>query len=218
MPANNLQNVTCLNTPRKNFVRIERTRKNDVLRLVNLQAGKLALLIWLELPELLVLDHVVCVDASVQAAGKEGVFVGELDISNLGLMLLKSSKAEPADFIPEFDLTIVGAGGDEFVFVEVNGLGFVNEALLVDDVTLGLPLPDDDLAESFEAETDPGTGGVDGECTDFVLTDRESLNFGEFLIEQLVNGELALAVGGGKKTVAWIVKNSLEVFARLGHN
>jgi hypothetical protein len=81
------------------------------------------------------------------------------------------------------------------VFVEMNGLGFVNVAFLVDDVTLGLPFPDDDLAESFEAETDPGTRGVDGECADFVLTDRESLNFGEFLIEQFVNGELALAVG-----------------------
>ncbi len=178
----------------------------------------MALLIRLELSELLVLDNVVCVDASVQAAGEEGIFVGELDIGNLGFMLLKSSKAEPADFIPEFDLAIIGAGSNEFVFVEVNGLGFVNVAFLVDDVTLGLPFPDDDLSKSFEAKADPGTGGVDGECADFVLTDRESLNFGEFFIEQFVNGELAFAVGRGKKTVAWIVKNSLEVFARLGHN
>jgi hypothetical protein len=110
--THNLQNVTRLNAPRKHFVRIERTRKNYVLRLVNLQTGQLALLIRLELPELLVLDHVVCVDASVQAAGKEGVFVGELDIGNLGLMLLKSSKTEPADFIPEFDLAIIGACGN----------------------------------------------------------------------------------------------------------
>jgi hypothetical protein len=175
-------------------------------------------LIRLELPELLVLDHVVCVDASVQAAGEECIFVGKLDIGNLGFMLLKSSKVKTTDLIPEFDLAIIGAGGNEFVFVEVNGLGFVNVAFLVDDVTLGLPLPDDDLAESFEAETDPGARGVDGECADFILTDRESLNFGEFLIEQFVNGELAFAVGRGKKTVAWIVKNSLKVFARLAHD
>ena len=38
----------------------------------------------------------------------------------------------------------------------MDSLGFVDEPLLVDDVALGFPLPDYDLAEGFEPQTDPG--------------------------------------------------------------
>jgi hypothetical protein len=70
-------------------------------------------------------------------------------------MLLKSSQTKSTCLVPELDLAVVGTGGKEFMFVEVNSLSFMDESLLVNDVALRFPLPDNDLAEGFESETDP---------------------------------------------------------------
>lgn len=70
-------------------------------------------------------------------------------------MLLESSQAISAGFIPELDFAVIGACCDEFVFVEADSLCLVNEALLIDDVTLRFPFPDDNLAKGLESETDP---------------------------------------------------------------
>ena len=85
-------------------------------------------------------------------------------------MFLKSSQAKSTRFIPQFDLAVVCTGGNEFVLIEMNGLGLVNEAFLVDDITLRFPLPYDDLTECFESQTNPCSRSVDSHCTDLVFT------------------------------------------------
>ena len=47
----------------------------------------------------------------------------------------------------------------------------MGEASLVDDVALGLPLPDDQLVELFDAQGKPGAGLVDGDGAYFVSAD-----------------------------------------------
>ncbi len=97
---NYLQNTSRLYVPWKHFIRIERTCKNYIFRFINLQTSQLALLVRLELSEFFVLSHIVCINTTIKAAGEKGVFVGELDISNLGLVLLKSSETESTDLVP----------------------------------------------------------------------------------------------------------------------
>ncbi len=100
MTSNNLQNVSCLHIPWKNFIRVKRTSKNDILRLINLKTSQLALLVRLELPEFLILNHIVRVDTPIKTAGEKSVFVGELDVSDLRLVLLESSQTESTDLVP----------------------------------------------------------------------------------------------------------------------
>lgn len=100
MTTNNLQNASCLYVPWKHFIGVKRTRKNDILGLINLQTSQLTLLVRLELPELFILYHIIRVDTSIKTAGEKSVFVRELHIGDLGLVLLESSQTKSADLVP----------------------------------------------------------------------------------------------------------------------
>lgn len=178
MPPNNLQNIARLHIPREHLIGIKRPGKHNILGLIDLQARQLTLRIGLELPEPFILDNIISIDTAIQTAREKCVLVRELDISDGGLVLLESSQTKPAGLVPYLDPTVVGARGDQFVLIESDGLGLMDEPLLVDYVALGFPLPDDDLPEGLEPETDPCPRGVDGHCADLVLAHGECLHLG----------------------------------------
>jgi hypothetical protein len=59
------------------------------------------------------------------------------------------------------------------MFIIGDSLRLMNKTLLVDNVALRLPFPNDDLPESLQAESDPSAGTVDVQGVDLVLPDRE---------------------------------------------
>ena len=104
------------------------------------------------------------------------------------------------------------------MIIEADSLCFMYESFLVDDITLRFPLPDNNLPERLQSQTDPCTWGVDSKSADFVLPNWESLYFSELLIDQLIDGELSFTISWGEESIVGIIKDSFEILSRLGHN
>lgn len=98
-------------------------------------------------------------------------------------MLLKSGKTISTDFIPNPYFSVVSSSCDQFMFVKVNGLSLMDKPLLVKNVALRLPLPDNNLAILLKAETYPGAGRIDGKCADFILAYGKCLDFVELFFK-----------------------------------
>lgn len=84
-------------------------------------------------------------------------------------MLVHASDAEKAGSVPETDGSLVGAGCVEIGQVVGNLSGLVRKASLVDDVALTFPLPDYQLSELLDAQSQPGAGLVDCDRANLVL-------------------------------------------------
>jgi hypothetical protein len=133
-------------------------------------------------------------------------------------MFLESSEAEATLLFPYLDLAVVCPWGQELMFIIGDSLRLMNKTLLVDNVALRLPFPNDDLPESLQAESDPSAGTVDVQGVDLVLPDREWLDVIYFLSHKFIDCKFALAVGTGEEAVAGVVEYSLEILAWLSHN
>ena len=92
----------------------------------------------------------------------------------------------------------------------------MDQTFLIEDVALGFPLPDDELPERFDAQGKPGAGFVDSDGADLAFADTEGLDFCELLLDELVDGEFAVAVGGDEKAGVGDVGGSFEVGSWLG--
>lgn len=67
-------------------------------------------------------------------------------------MLVEGGDAEVCGRVPEPNGAFGGASGVHVERIVGDFFGLVDEAALVDDVALGLPLPYDHLAEGFYAQ------------------------------------------------------------------
>ena len=77
MALHNLQNVGSFHIPRKDFIRIKGSCKNDISRLVDGQAVKLAVAVGFVLLKLPIFDCIISIDCSIKTGGKEGSFIGK---------------------------------------------------------------------------------------------------------------------------------------------
>lgn len=94
----------------------------------------------------------------------------------------------------------------------------MRQSLLVQDITLGFPLPDDDLAGALDCQTNPSAGLIDADAADFVVADAKGLDFGQLFFQQLIDRKLPIAVGSSHESCFGIVEESLKVGSRLGNN
>ena len=86
-------------------------------------------------------------------------------------MLVHAPNAEKAGSVPEANGSFVGPSCVEIGRVVGNLSGLVWETSLVDDVALTFPLPDYQLSELLDAQSQPGARRIDCNCADFVLSD-----------------------------------------------
>lgn len=93
-------------------------------------------------------------------------------------MLLEGGEAEPTLPIPQPDLAIGPPRRHHRGRSRIRCTSrLINESCLVEDVALGLPLPDHELAQLFHAQGDPVGGHGDGR--DLVLAQGEGVDLGQ---------------------------------------
>ena len=145
-----------------------------------------------ERSEVPVAHQVEGADGSVERGGDDRVAASDVaEIGHCGRVLGEGHVAEARSHAPELDFAVVAAGGhDAAVRRELQRADAVIMALLLEHVGLGLPLPDEQLAERGAAESEPVAGAIDGAGGDAAVGDGERVD--EIEVGHLVEGEDAV--------------------------
>ena len=120
---------------------------------------------------------------------------------------------EPKIKIPvvaTFEFGIVAAGRQVGAVGRIgHGRHGVKVALLLHDVGLALPLPDEQLAQTGTSQRDPVAGGVDGHRADLLVRDLERVD--QVDVGHLVQQEGAVAVAGDEQLPPRVVRRRRQL-------
>ena len=192
--------MTSLNVPGIYFIRVECSSKDNLTIVVQLKAWKLACRVRSEHPEFFLFTNIVCIDSTIETAGKESVKVGELQASNCSLMFVHGGNTEHAGVIPKPNCSFTCSCSINVGSIVCNLSCLMSKSSLIKNVALWFPLPDDQLAQLFDAKNQPGAGVVYIDRTYFVFADGKALNWFQIFFNQTPNTEFSVGVGTGQET------------------
>jgi len=167
-----------LDGPHADLERVIGAGADNLARGVDCEALELDRVGTGEGPEVPIPDEVKGADGAVLGGREENLPVlGELDGLDAGGVLGEGDEAEARVGVPDLNLAVIAAGGDELAVLGVGeGVEVVEVALLLHNVGLGLPLPNQELAEVRAAKGEPLAREIDGGGADLVAGDAEGVD------------------------------------------
>lgn len=104
------------------------------------------------------------------------------------------------------------------MIVETYCLCLMDESFLVENVTLWLPFPYDNLSKGFQTETNPWSWCINSQGTNLVLTNWKCLYFCKFFFDQFIDWELSFTISTCQEPISMIVWDSFQILPWLWDN
>ena len=215
-----LNKLSSLHVPQMDIEAVQRASTHNLATLVHGQARKLQPGGRSKGLEVTVTDQIPGTDRAIQTCCKEQVAHAKLGCGHSRSVFAKCDDAEARCGIPDLDTAIISGGDDALAVGRVGeGVHSVKVALLLDDVRLGLPLPDQELAKLRGAKCEPLARLVDRDMVDAVLRNAESVDaveVGELIKtkdarREADNQKVRLAVEGGALNLCVVLQKVVTV-------